>query len=74
MTELTRNEIIRRWQAGCSIRRIAHELGMARNTVSRVLRQLEARRAGTASTALRRPADSIPTSRPSRSCWAAIPS
>ncbi len=55
MTELTRNEIIRRWHAGSSIRRIAHELGVARNTISRVLRQVEARRAGTASPPLRRP-------------------
>src|SRR6516165_1924417 len=55
MTELTRNEIIRRWHAGSSIRRIAHELGLARNTVSRVLHRLEAQRAGTTSTPLRRP-------------------
>src|SRR5262249_37899609 len=55
MTELTRNEIIRRWHAGCPIRRIAHELGLARNTVSRVLHRLEAQRAGTTSTPLRRP-------------------
>jgi transposase len=55
MTELTRNEIIRRWHAGSSIRRIAHELGLARNTVSRVLRQVEAQRAGTTSPPLRRP-------------------
>src|SRR3954447_14920339 len=55
MTELTRNEIIRRWHAGSSIRRIARELGLARNTISRVLRQVEARRAGTASPPLGRP-------------------
>ena len=55
MTELTRNEIIRRWHAGSSIRRIAHELGLARNTVSRVLHRLEAQRAGTTSAPLRRP-------------------
>jgi transposase len=55
MTELTRNEIIRRWHAGCSVRRIARELGPARNTVSRVLHEIEAQRAGTASTPLRRP-------------------
>jgi transposase len=55
MTELTRDEIIRRWHAGSSIRRIARELGLARNTISRVLRQVEARRAGTASPPLRRP-------------------
>ena len=55
MTELTRNEIIRRWHAGSSIRRIARELGLARNTVSRALHRLEAQRAGTTSTPLRRP-------------------
>jgi len=55
MTELTRDEIIRRWHAGCSIRRIARELGLARNTISRVLHQLEAQRAGTTSAPLRRP-------------------
>ena len=37
MTELTRNEIVRRFLAGSSIRQIACELQLARNTVSRVL-------------------------------------
>jgi transposase len=46
MTELKRNEIVSRYRAGASIRRIARELGLARNTVSRVLAQIEARRAG----------------------------
>ena len=46
MTEPKRNEIISRWRAGSSIRRIARELGLARNTVSRVLAQIEAQRAG----------------------------
>jgi transposase len=55
MTELTCNEIIRRWQGGSSIRRIAHELGLARNTVSRVLHQLQAQRAGTTQASMRRP-------------------
>jgi transposase len=55
MTEPTRNEIIRRWHAGSSIRRIARELALARNTVSRVLHEIEAQRAGTASTPLKRP-------------------
>ncbi|MBV8431279.1 MAG: IS21 family transposase, partial [Solirubrobacterales bacterium] len=55
MTELTRNEIIRRWQAGSSLRRIAHELGLARNTVGRVLHQLGVQRAGTTKAPLRRP-------------------
>jgi transposase len=60
MTELTRNEILRRWHAGSSIRRIARELGLARNTISGVLRQVEARRAGTASPPLRRPSQLDP--------------
>jgi transposase len=46
MTEPKRNEIISRWRAGSSIRRIARELGLSRNTVSRVLEEIEARRAG----------------------------
>jgi transposase len=55
MTEQTRNEIVRRWRAGASIRRIARELGLARNTVGRALRQVEARRAGDGSGPERRP-------------------
>lgn len=55
MTELTRDEIIRRWHAGSSIRRIARELGLARNTISRVLTEVDAQRTGTASAPLRRP-------------------
>jgi transposase len=46
MTEPKRNEIISRWRAGSSIRRIARELGLSRNTVSRVLEEIEARRTG----------------------------
>ena len=46
MTEPKRNEIISRWRAGSSIRKIARELGMARNTVSGVLAQIEAQRTG----------------------------
>ena len=46
MTESKRNEIVTRWRAGSSIRQIGRELGLARNTVSRVLAQIEARRAG----------------------------
>jgi transposase len=46
MTESKRNEIVSRWRAGSSIRRIARELGLSRNTVSRALAQIEARRAG----------------------------
>jgi transposase len=44
MTEPKRNEIISRWRAGSSIRKIARELGLARNTVSRVLEEIEAQR------------------------------
>jgi transposase len=55
MTERTRNEIVSRWGAGSSIRQIARELGLARNTVSRVLAHRQAQRAGTGSTAPRRP-------------------
>jgi transposase len=55
MTELTRKAIIRRWHAGSSIRRIAHELGLARNTVSRVLHRIEDQRAGATADPLRRP-------------------
>ena len=40
MNEQKRNEIVGRWQAGASIRQIAHDLGLARNTVSKVLVQV----------------------------------
>ena len=46
MNELTRNEIVRRFRAGASMRRIARELGLARNTVTQALRQVEGRRGG----------------------------
>jgi len=55
MTELTRNEIIRRFLAGSSIRQIARDLRLARNTVSRVLARREAQRAGTGPSTRRRP-------------------
>ncbi len=55
MTEQTRNEIISRWRAGASIRRIARELGLARNTVRRALGQVEAQRAGAGAHSARRP-------------------
>jgi len=48
MNEQKRNEIVNRWQAGASIRQIAHDLGLARNTVSKVLVQVQARREGDA--------------------------
>src|SRR5258707_13388032 len=46
MTEQKRNEIVTRWRGGASIRRIASDLRLARNTVSGVLAQVQARRAG----------------------------
>src|SRR5271163_2058170 len=54
MTEPKRNEIISRWRAGSSIRKIARELGMARNTVSGVLEKIEAQRTGHEGSPLRR--------------------
>jgi transposase len=60
MTEPTRNEIVSRWSAGSSIRQIARELGLARNTVSRVLARRDAQRAGTASPRRRRPSQLDP--------------
>lgn len=55
MNEATRNEIIRRWRADASIRQIARDLNLARNTVSRVLVAVTAQRDGVAATAARRP-------------------
>jgi transposase len=60
MTEQKRNEIVSRWRAGGSIRQIARELGLARNTVSRALTQIGAQRAGKAPTSLRRPSQLDP--------------
>ena len=54
MTEPKRNEIISRWRVGSSIRKIARELGLARNTVSRVLVQIEAQRTGHEGSPIRR--------------------
>ena len=54
MTEPKRNEIISRWRAGSSIRKIARELGMARNTVSGVLAEIEAQRTGHEGSPVRR--------------------
>jgi transposase len=54
MTEPKRNEIISRWRAGSSIRKIARELGLARNTVSRVLVQIDAQRTGHEGSPIRR--------------------
>ena len=60
MNEQKRNEIVSRWRAGASIRQIARELTMARNTVSRVLAQIGAQRAGPTTTAFRRPSQLDP--------------
>jgi transposase len=60
MTEQKRNEIVSRWRAGASMRQIARDLGLARNTVSRVLVGIDAQRAGKASTSLRRPSQLDP--------------
>ena len=77
MNEQKRNEIVSRWRAGASIRQIARDLGLARNTVSQVLAQVQAQRAGDAdgppSRAAAAAARSV-TSRSSRNCWLAIPS
>src|SRR3984957_12090260 len=54
MTEQKRNEIVSRLRAGASIRRIARDLGLARNTVSGVLAEVQAQRAGNAATPSRR--------------------
>jgi transposase len=55
MTEQKRNEIISRWRAGETIRRIARSLGLARNTVSQVLSLVQDQRAGNGFPARRRP-------------------
>jgi transposase len=46
MTEQKRNEIVSRFRAGASIRQIARDLGLARNTVSCALAQVQAQWAG----------------------------
>ncbi len=46
MNEAMRNEVVRRWHAGASMRSIARALGLARNTVGRVLAGVTAARAG----------------------------
>src|SRR4051794_2457106 len=56
MNEELRHEIVRRRQGGASLRRIARELGLARETVHLVIRRWESERAGTgASSRSRRP-------------------
>jgi len=51
MNEEIRHEIVRRRQGGASIRRIARDLNVARDTVQSVIRRWEADRAGQGSTA-----------------------
>jgi transposase len=46
MNEDLRHEIVRRRQGGASLRRIARDLGVARETVHNVIRRWEAERAG----------------------------
>ena len=75
MNEYLRNEVIRRHQAGASLRQIARDLGLSRNTVRRAL--AGRRRRGRARPPGERPAGPVswmPTRLPSASCWAAIPS
>src|ERR1700722_11307166 len=55
MNAATRNEIIRRWRADASIRQIARDLNVSRNTVSRVLAEAPAQRDGTPAAPPRRP-------------------
>jgi transposase len=51
MNEEIRHEIVRRWQQKASMRRIARDLNLARDTVQSVIRRWEAERAGQGSTA-----------------------
>ena len=46
MNEETRHEIVRRWQAQTSIRQIARDLNLARDTVRRAVRRWQADRTG----------------------------
>ena len=55
MTEQQRNTILSRWRAGASMRRIARELHLSRNTVRRVVAGVEAQRAGEVAARPRRP-------------------
>ena len=45
MSEETRNEVVRRFFSGASIRKVARELGISRNRVRRVLREHAQQRA-----------------------------
>ena len=46
MNEVTRNEVVRRWRGGASMRSIARALHLSRNTVRRALADVLAARAG----------------------------
>jgi len=61
MNEELRHEIIRRRQGGAPLRRIAKDLGVARDTVHSVVRRWEAERSGAAAA----PAVPVPVRRPS---------
>src|SRR6516225_6946693 len=60
MNEELRHEIVRRHQGGASMRRIARDLGLARETVQSALRRWQAERAGQEAAA------GVPARRPSR--------
>ena len=55
MIERQRNKILSRWRAGASQRRIARDLGLSRNTVQRVLAEVDSQRAGVPASRRRRP-------------------
>jgi transposase len=55
MNEHTRNEIVRRWHAGASIRQLARQLGLSRNTISQALADVQAQRAAPPAASPRRP-------------------
>ena len=46
MTEQQRNTILSRWRAGASQRQIARDLRLSRNTVQRILAEIDRQRAG----------------------------
>jgi transposase len=55
MTEQQRNTMLSRWRAGASQRQIARDLGLSRNTVQRVLAEIDRQRAGVDTARQRRP-------------------